>query len=182
MLSSEKSPKILAKLLPQILDEMEANIKMAAEAARRAESAARRAGEAAKSATQASTEAERRAEEARKAGETAAQEATVAAREAAVKFEQAARAAMIAAKEAAKKTEETDISDTGARKLLVVFEKANDNYSAYSPDVPGCIATGRTLSEVKKTIRKAIKFHIEGLQEDGMPLPEPISFTEYIRI
>ena len=70
----------------------------------------------------------------------------------------------------------------GMHKYLVIFEKAGNNYSAYSPDLPGCIATGRTLSEVKKTIREAIKFHIEGLQEDGMPLPEPISFTEYIGI
>ena len=135
MLNSEKPPKIITKPLPKILDEMEANIRAAAEAARRTEEAARRAEEAA-----------RRAEE------------------------------------AATKAETVDISDRGAKKYLVIIEKANDNYSAYSPDVPGCIATGRTLSEVKKTIREAIKFHIEGLQEDGMPLPESISFTEYIGI
>ena len=65
-------------------------------------------------------------------------------------------------------------------KYLVVFERAGDNYSAYSPDVPGCIATGGTRDEVERTIREAINFHIEGLKEDGLPLPEPASFTEYI--
>ena len=61
---------------------------------------------------------------------------------------------------------------------LVIYEKAGDNYSAYSPDVPGCIATGITRDEVEKNIREAISFHIEGLSEDGLPIPEPSSFTE----
>ncbi len=65
-------------------------------------------------------------------------------------------------------------------RYLVIFEKAGDNYSAYSPDLPGCIATGKTRDEVERTIREAINFHIEGLKEDGLPLPEPASFTEYI--
>ena len=65
-------------------------------------------------------------------------------------------------------------------KYLVIYEKANSNYSAYSPDLPGCIATGKTRKEVEKKIREAIKFHLEGLKEDGLPVPEPISFTEYI--
>ena len=68
------------------------------------------------------------------------------------------------------------------RKYLVVFEKAGNNYSAYSPDLPGCIATGVTREEVEKNIRQAIGFHIEGLKEDGLPLPEQASFTEYIEI
>jgi len=67
-------------------------------------------------------------------------------------------------------------------KYLVVFEKANGNYSAYSPDVPGCIATGDTRKEAEKNIKEAIQFHIEGLKEDGLPLPEPASFTEYIEV
>ena len=67
-------------------------------------------------------------------------------------------------------------------KYLVIFEKAGDNYSAYSPDMPGCIATGATRDEVEKNIRKAINFHIEGLKEDRLPLPEPSSFTEYIEV
>ena len=67
-------------------------------------------------------------------------------------------------------------------KYLVIFEKANDNYSAYSPDLPGCIATGKTRDEVEKNIRQAISFHIEGLVEDRLPPPEPASFTEYIEV
>ena len=67
-------------------------------------------------------------------------------------------------------------------KYLVIFEKANGNYSAYSPDVPGCIATGSTRGEVEKNIREAISFHVEGLVKDGEPLPEPASFTEYIEV
>ena len=67
-------------------------------------------------------------------------------------------------------------------KYLVIFEKANGNYSAYSPDLPGCIATGVTRKEVEKNIREAISFHIEGLLKDGLPPPEPASFTEYIDV
>jgi len=65
-------------------------------------------------------------------------------------------------------------------KYLVIFEKANTNYSAYSPDLPGCIATGKTRKQVEKNIKEAIVFHLEGLKEDGLPVPEPASFTEYI--
>jgi len=67
-------------------------------------------------------------------------------------------------------------------KYLVVFERAGDNYSAYSPDLPGCIATGGTRDEVEKNIREAISFHIEGLLNDGLPLPEQVSFTEYVEV
>lgn len=68
------------------------------------------------------------------------------------------------------------------RKYLVVFENAGNNWSAYSPDLPGCIATGATREEVEKNIREVISFHIEGLKEDGLPLPEQASFTEYIEV
>ncbi len=68
------------------------------------------------------------------------------------------------------------------QKYLVIFEKANGNYSAYSPDLPGCIATGATRKEVERNIKEAISFHIEGLLKDGLPLPEPASFTEYIEV
>jgi len=68
------------------------------------------------------------------------------------------------------------------QKYLVIFEKANGNYSAYSPDLPGCVATGTTRREVEKNIKEAISFHIEGLKEDGLPVPEPSSFTEYIEV
>jgi predicted RNase H-like HicB family nuclease len=67
-------------------------------------------------------------------------------------------------------------------KYLVVFEKANNNYSAFSPDLPGCIATGKTRSEVEKNIKEAIAFHVEGLREDNLPIPEPKSFTEYVEV
>ena len=67
-------------------------------------------------------------------------------------------------------------------KYLVIFERAGENYSTYSPDIPGCIATGATRDEAEKNIREAIGFHIEGLKEDGLPLPEPASFTEYIEV
>jgi len=67
-------------------------------------------------------------------------------------------------------------------KYLVIFEKAGENYSAYSPDIPGCIATGKTRDEVEKNIREAISFHIEGLANDGLPFPEPASFTEYVEV
>ena len=68
------------------------------------------------------------------------------------------------------------------KKYLVIFEKARDNYSAYSPDIPGCVATGKTRDEVEKNIREAINFHLEGLAKDGMPIPEPASFTEYVEV
>jgi predicted RNase H-like HicB family nuclease len=67
-------------------------------------------------------------------------------------------------------------------KYLVIFEKARDNYSAYSPDIPGCIATGRTRKEAEKNIKEAINFHIEGMVKDGLPLPEPAAFTEYVEV
>ena len=68
------------------------------------------------------------------------------------------------------------------KKYLVVFEKAEKNYAAYSPDIPGCAATGRTRKETEKNIREAIGFHLDGLREDGLSLPEPTSFTEYVEV
>jgi len=67
-------------------------------------------------------------------------------------------------------------------KYLVVFEKAGGNFSAYSPDLPGCIATGSTRREVEQNIREAIRLHVEGLVQDGAPLPEQIAFTEYVEV
>jgi len=67
-------------------------------------------------------------------------------------------------------------------KYLVIFERAGKNYSAYSPDVPGCIATGKTRKEAEKNIKEAISFHIEGLVNDGLPIPEPSSSTEYVEV
>jgi len=72
------------------------------------------------------------------------------------------------------------VHDIIKMKYLVIFERAGENYSAYSPDVPGCIATGKTRDEVEKNIKEAISFHISGLVKDRLPIPEPSSFTEYV--
>jgi predicted RNase H-like HicB family nuclease len=65
-------------------------------------------------------------------------------------------------------------------RYAVVIEKAGDNYSAYVPDLPGCVATGATVAETETEIRDAIRFHIEGLREDGLPVPEAVSLAEYV--
>jgi len=62
-------------------------------------------------------------------------------------------------------------------RYAVVIEKADGNYSAYVPDLPGCIATGDT---VEREIREAIRFHIEGLEADGIAVPQPTSIAEYV--
>jgi predicted RNase H-like HicB family nuclease len=67
-------------------------------------------------------------------------------------------------------------------RYAVVIEKAEGNYSAYVPDLPGCVATGATVAEVESQIREAIAFHVEGLREDGVPIPEPSSQVEYIDV
>ena len=65
-------------------------------------------------------------------------------------------------------------------KYGVVIEKGETSYGAYVPDLPGCVAVGETLEEVEKLIREAVQFHIEGLQEEGLPIPEPSSFFEFV--
>lgn len=67
-------------------------------------------------------------------------------------------------------------------RYAIVIEKAQDNYSAYVPDLPGCVATGATVLEVETEIREAIAFHIEGLREDGLPVPSPSSQVEYVEV
>lgn len=67
-------------------------------------------------------------------------------------------------------------------RYAVVIEKAEKNYSAYVPDLPGCIATGASIEEVGVEIREAIEFHIDGLREDGSVVPAPSSQVEYIEI
>lgn len=67
-------------------------------------------------------------------------------------------------------------------RFLVVIEQADGNYSAYSPDLPGCVATGKDREEVEKNIRGAIEMHIQGLVEDGLPVPASESIAEYIAI
>ncbi len=68
------------------------------------------------------------------------------------------------------------------RRFLVVIEKVGRNYSAYAPDLPGCVATGATRSEVEHQMHKAIHLHVKGLLEDDQPIPEPTSFAEYMAI
>ena len=63
-----------------------------------------------------------------------------------------------------------------------VIEKATNNYSAYVPDLPGCVATGRTRSQAAQQIREAIAFHLEGLREDGASIPEPRTSTEVVEV
>ena len=67
-------------------------------------------------------------------------------------------------------------------RYAIVIEKAEGNFSAYVPDLPGCIATGATIEEVESQIREAIAFHIEGLREDGSPIPPPDSRVDYVDI
>ena len=65
-------------------------------------------------------------------------------------------------------------------RYTVVIEKAEGNYLAYVPDLPGCVATGATPEEAGRHIREAVRFHLDGLREDGLPIPEPTSLCEYL--
>lgn len=67
-------------------------------------------------------------------------------------------------------------------RYAIVIEKADRNYSAYVPDLPGCVATGATMEEAEVEIREAIQFHIEGLREDGNPPPPPSSRVDYVEV
>jgi len=67
-------------------------------------------------------------------------------------------------------------------RYAIVVEKAGNNYSAYVPDLPGCIITGNSVKEAEQEILEAIKFHIDGLREDGLPVPAPSSVVEYLEI
>jgi len=65
-------------------------------------------------------------------------------------------------------------------KFLIVIESAGSNYSAYSPDLPGCIATGATREETERNMFEAIQLHLEGMREDNLPIPESSSFAEVL--
>ncbi|HEY6172570.1 MAG TPA: type II toxin-antitoxin system HicB family antitoxin [Candidatus Kapabacteria bacterium] len=65
-------------------------------------------------------------------------------------------------------------------KYLIITEPTETGFSAYSPDVPGCIATGATEDEVKKNMLEALEFHFEGMQEDGLEIPEPHTHAHYL--
>jgi len=67
-------------------------------------------------------------------------------------------------------------------KYPVIIEKAKDNYSAYSPDLPGCVATGHTVKQTLLRMREAIELHVEGLKREGLAIPEPSTKVKYIEI
>ena len=67
-------------------------------------------------------------------------------------------------------------------KYLIVFEKAENNLAAYVPDLPGCVAAGRTIQETEKLIHKAIQSHIKGMKEDNLPIPKASALAEYIAV
>jgi predicted RNase H-like HicB family nuclease len=67
-------------------------------------------------------------------------------------------------------------------RYTVVIEKSNGNYSAYVPDLPGCVATGATIHEVETEIREVIRFHVEGLRTDGLNVPLPLASVAYVDV
>jgi predicted RNase H-like HicB family nuclease len=67
-------------------------------------------------------------------------------------------------------------------RFLIIIEKANGNFSAYSPDLPGCIATGATRKEAEKNMHEAVRLHVAGLAEDGLPIPKSESVSEYVAV
>jgi predicted RNase H-like HicB family nuclease len=67
-------------------------------------------------------------------------------------------------------------------RYLIIIEKAGHNFSAYSPDISGCVATGRTKEETEQRLREAIAFHLAGLAEDGLPIPPATSVAEYVEV
>ena len=68
------------------------------------------------------------------------------------------------------------------QQYLIVIEKAKGNYSAYSPDLPGCVATGQTKQETEERMREGIRMHLAGLTEDGLPIPQPFASAEYVEV
>ena len=67
-------------------------------------------------------------------------------------------------------------------RYAIVVEETENNYSAYVPDLPGCVATGHTVEETEREMREAIALHIEGLREDGLPIPQAVSIVEYLEV
>ena len=65
-------------------------------------------------------------------------------------------------------------------RYAMIIEKGERNYSAYLPDLPGCVATGKTLEEVKQRMSEAVELHLRGMREDGLLIPEPTSLVEYV--
>jgi predicted RNase H-like HicB family nuclease len=67
-------------------------------------------------------------------------------------------------------------------RYLIVIENAGSNFSAYSPDLPGCVTTGKTADETRRNMEEAIEFHLEGLREEGLPVPAPSSIADYVEV
>jgi predicted RNase H-like HicB family nuclease len=67
-------------------------------------------------------------------------------------------------------------------RYMVIVEKGNDSFGMYVPDLPGCVAVGETREEALRLIREAIEFHLEGMREEGLPIPEPLSSGEYVEV
>ena len=67
-------------------------------------------------------------------------------------------------------------------RYAIVIEQADGNYSAYVPDLPGCVATGTSVEEAEQAIREAIEFHLDGLREEGLPIPAPSSRVDYVEV
>ena len=67
-------------------------------------------------------------------------------------------------------------------RFLIVIEKTKTNYSAYSPDLPGCVATGKTREEAERNMHEAVEMHVQGLIEDKLPIPESTTYAEYIAV
>jgi predicted RNase H-like HicB family nuclease len=67
-------------------------------------------------------------------------------------------------------------------RYAIVIEKADGNFAAYVPDLPGCVATGVTVDETHQLIHEAIEFHLDGMRADGLPIPEPTSQVEYVEV
>jgi len=67
-------------------------------------------------------------------------------------------------------------------RYAIVIEKAENNFAAYVPDLPGCVAAGATVEETEQQIREAIEFHLRGMREDGIPVPSPSSRVDYVEV
>ena len=68
------------------------------------------------------------------------------------------------------------------KRYAIVIEKAESNYGAYVPDLPGCVATGATVEETESLLREAIALHLEGMRDDGIPIPDPSSVVDYLEM
>ncbi|MGA7796602.1 MAG: type II toxin-antitoxin system HicB family antitoxin [Candidatus Acidiferrales bacterium] len=68
------------------------------------------------------------------------------------------------------------------KKYLIVIERTDSGYSSYSPDLPGCVSTGKSRDEAERNMREAIEFHVDGLRQEGYPVPEPQATSSYVEL